>query len=122
MVRGSSSAPFDTACRFFFDGLLQVNRAASAATSWPRSRLAARSARDAGGTGAQTAALRPRPKAIMSTITQSGAPRLPWYRQLWTQVLVAMGIGVVLGWLDPELGAAMQPLGDGFIKLIRMLI
>jgi aerobic C4-dicarboxylate transport protein len=46
----------------------------------------------------------------------------PWYRQLWTQVLIAMAAGIVLGWLKPDLGAAMQPLGDGFIKLIRMLI
>jgi aerobic C4-dicarboxylate transport protein len=50
------------------------------------------------------------------------APRKAWYRQLWTQVLIAMGLGVVLGWWNPDLGAAMQPLGDGFIKLIRMLI
>src|SRR3974377_814054 len=52
----------------------------------------------------------------------SSVPRKAWYRQLWTQVLIAMGIGIVLGWWKPDLGAAMQPLGDGFIKLIRMLI
>jgi aerobic C4-dicarboxylate transport protein len=51
------------------------------------------------------------------------APRpKQWYRQLWSQVLIAMGIGVVIGWWNPPLGAAMQPLGDAFIKLIRMLI
>ena len=33
-----------------------------------------------------------------------------------------MGVGVILGWLSPEWGAAMQPLGDTFIKVIRMLI
>lgn len=50
------------------------------------------------------------------------APRKPWYLQLWTQVLIAMAVGIVLGWADPPLGAAMQPLGDAFIKVIRMLI
>jgi aerobic C4-dicarboxylate transport protein len=50
------------------------------------------------------------------------APRKAWYAQLWTQVLIGMGVGILIGWWDPDLGAAMQPLGDGFIKLIRMLI
>ncbi|HWF11174.1 MAG TPA: C4-dicarboxylate transporter DctA [Bryobacteraceae bacterium] len=45
-----------------------------------------------------------------------------WYKQLWVQVLAAMAIGIVLGIADPSLGARMQPLGDGFIKAIRMLI
>src|SRR5215467_4117391 len=46
----------------------------------------------------------------------------PWYAQLWIQVLIAMGAGILLGWVDPARGAAMQPLGDAFIKAIRMLI
>jgi aerobic C4-dicarboxylate transport protein len=46
----------------------------------------------------------------------------PLYKQLWVQVVVAMLLGVLLGILRPKLGAQMQPLGDGFIKLIRMLI
>jgi aerobic C4-dicarboxylate transport protein len=37
-------------------------------------------------------------------------------------VLLAIGLGVLVGALDPSLGAKMQPLGDGFIKLIKMLI
>lgn len=45
-----------------------------------------------------------------------------WYKQLWVQVLVAMAIGILLGILRPSLGARMQPLGDAFIKAIRMLI
>ena len=45
-----------------------------------------------------------------------------WYRRLWVQVLLAMAIGILLGVLRPRLGAQMQPLGDGFIKAIRMLI
>jgi aerobic C4-dicarboxylate transport protein len=45
-----------------------------------------------------------------------------WYRQLWVQVLIAMAIGVALGHFYPHAGQAMQPFGDAFIKLIRMLI
>jgi aerobic C4-dicarboxylate transport protein len=46
----------------------------------------------------------------------------PLYKQLWVQVLIAMAAGILLGVIRPSLGAEMQPLGDGFIKLIRMLI
>ncbi len=50
------------------------------------------------------------------------AYRLPWFRQLWIRVFVAMLIGALLGWLRPGIGTAMQPLGDLFIKAIRVLI
>jgi aerobic C4-dicarboxylate transport protein len=43
-------------------------------------------------------------------------------RSLYVQVLLAIVLGVLLGSFDPSLGASMQPLGDGFIKLIKMLI
>ena len=43
-------------------------------------------------------------------------------RSLYVQVLLAIAIGCALGYLAPETGAAMKPLGDGFIKLIKMLI
>ena len=43
-------------------------------------------------------------------------------RSLYFQVVVAIVLGVLLGAWDPELGAKMQPLGEGFIKLIKMLI
>jgi aerobic C4-dicarboxylate transport protein len=46
----------------------------------------------------------------------------PWYSQLWFYVLVAMAIGVALGQFYPDLGAKMQPLGDAFIKAIRVVI
>ena len=48
--------------------------------------------------------------------------RQPLYRSLYVQVLVAIALGVAVGVIWPERGAAMRPLGDGFIKLIRMLI
>ena len=44
------------------------------------------------------------------------------FRSLYFQVLLAIGLGAALGFLDPELGAAMKPVGDAFIKLIKMLI
>ena len=46
----------------------------------------------------------------------------PWYAVLYVQVLIAIAIGIALGILDPKLGAAMKPLGDAFIALIRMMI
>ena len=45
-----------------------------------------------------------------------------WYVQLWVWVFAGMLIGIALGKFDPKLGVEMQPLGDAFIKLIRMLI
>jgi len=44
------------------------------------------------------------------------------YSHLWIYVLMAMIGGVLLGRFAPHLGVQMQPLGDGFIKAIRMLI
>jgi len=49
-------------------------------------------------------------------------PKRPFYSNLYFQVLVAIGIGIVLGVVSPEKAAAMRPLGDGFIKLVKMLI
>ncbi|MDE1974220.1 MAG: C4-dicarboxylate transporter DctA [Hyphomicrobiales bacterium] len=46
----------------------------------------------------------------------------PFYLQLWFLVLVAMAIGVALGEFYPEIGVRMAPLGDAFIKAIRVLI
>ncbi len=45
-----------------------------------------------------------------------------WYKQLWVHVLAAMVLGIALGKVNPSLGVRMQPFGDAFIKLIRMLI
>src|SRR6188474_352806 len=44
------------------------------------------------------------------------------HRSLYIQVLAAIILGVLFGIVAPERGAAMKPLGDGFIKLIKMLI
>src|SRR4051812_19253383 len=48
--------------------------------------------------------------------------RRPWYSILYVQVLIAIAIGIALGHFYPKAGAAMKPLGDGFIQLIKMMI
>ena len=48
--------------------------------------------------------------------------RKPLYKSLYVQVLFAVTVGVLLGHFHPELGAKMKPLGDAFIKLIKMII
>ena len=48
--------------------------------------------------------------------------RKPLYTILYVQVIIAITIGVVLGYVAPDTGAAMRPLGDGFIRLVRMMI
>src|SRR5258708_1769496 len=49
-------------------------------------------------------------------------PRRPWYTILYVQVLIAIVIGVVVGYYYPGLGKELKPLGDGFIALIKMMI
>jgi aerobic C4-dicarboxylate transport protein len=46
----------------------------------------------------------------------------PWYRQLYVQVLVAIVIGIVLGWRWPDLATSMEPIGTTFITAMKMLI
>ncbi len=58
----------------------------------------------------------------MHATDMPAAPPLPWYRHLYVQVLVAIVAGAMLGHLQPALGEAMKPLGDGFIKLVKMII
>ncbi|CAN7689316.1 dicarboxylate/amino acid:cation symporter [Pseudoduganella sp. LjRoot289] len=48
--------------------------------------------------------------------------RKPFYAMLYVQVLFAIALGILLGHLDAKLAIDMKPLGDGFIKLIKMLI
>ncbi|MFI8895511.1 C4-dicarboxylate transporter DctA [Streptomyces paradoxus] len=46
----------------------------------------------------------------------------PWYRQLYVQVLVAIVVGIVLGWRWPDLGTSMEPIGTTFVTAMKMLI
>ena len=60
-----------------------------------------------------------------TTVTRA-PPRAakPWYKILYLQVLIAILLGIVVGWLWPNLATNdwIKALGDGFIKLIKMLI
>ena len=62
-----------------------------------------------------TAATRP-------TAAAAGVRRKPFYRSLWGQVLLAVLIAIVVGYVSPATGEKMRPLGDGFIRLITMVI
>src|SRR5258705_4157178 len=50
------------------------------------------------------------------------ARRRPWYKILYVQVLIAILLGVLIGYFYPDLGKHLKPLGDGFIALIKMMI
>jgi aerobic C4-dicarboxylate transport protein len=49
-------------------------------------------------------------------------PAENWYRHLYFRVLIAILLGIILGHFYPQTAVAMKPLGDGFIKLIKMII
>src|ERR1700730_7204807 len=46
----------------------------------------------------------------------------PFYASLWVQVLLAIVFAIAFGYLNPTKAMAMKPLGDGFIRLITMII
>lgn len=59
----------------------------------------------------------------MATLTTTAGHHAgKWYQHLYVQVLSAIVLGVLLGHFYPSLGEAMKPLGDAFIKMIKMLI
>ncbi len=65
----------------------------------------------------------------MTTTVMTGAPvappvAKPWYKVLYVQVLIAIVLGAIVGWLWPEFAKNewIKALGDGFIKLIKMVI
>src|SRR5450432_1916439 len=61
--------------------------------------------------------------ATITTDARAGAAR-PWYKVLYLQVLIAILLGVLVGWLAPAFATNdwIKALGDGFIKLIKMVI
>src|ERR1700730_17333146 len=65
--------------------------------------------------------------SVMAVTTATREPRRaakPWYKILYVQVLIAILLGIVVGWLWPEFATNdwIKALGDGFIKLIKMVI
>jgi len=59
---------------------------------------------------------------LSQTSTSSSPARRPWYRILYLQVLIAVGIGILIGYEFPDFGKSLKPLGDAFIKLVKMMI
>jgi aerobic C4-dicarboxylate transport protein len=62
------------------------------------------------------------PPIQTSPVEAAPRPKTPFYRVLWVQVLVAMALAIVLGYVDPVRAMAMKPLGDAFIRVISMII
>jgi aerobic C4-dicarboxylate transport protein len=54
--------------------------------------------------------------------TTVAKPSKPFYANLWIQVLFAITIAIIFGYVSPAKAIAMKPLGDGFIRLITMII
>ena len=60
----------------------------------------------------------------MALVQPAAVPHAPrrWYQHLYFQVLLAIAAGILLGHFYPALGTDMKPLGDAFIKLVKMII
>jgi aerobic C4-dicarboxylate transport protein len=54
--------------------------------------------------------------------TDSAAARRPWWKTLYVWVLIAIVAGGLIGHFLPEVGESLKPLGDAFIKLVKMII
>src|SRR5947207_11493730 len=67
-------------------------------------------------------AILPSSRAVDTTIAAPVPTKPPFYRELWVQVMVAITLAVVLGYVDPARAIAMKPLGDIFIRMITMII
>src|SRR3979411_2555203 len=64
---------------------------------------------------------------VMTAVTATPTPvraAKPWYKVLYVQVLIAIVLGALFGWLEPAYATNdwIKALGDGFIKLIKMVI
>lgn len=60
---------------------------------------------------------------VPKTTTQAQSPpKKAFYRNLWVQVIAAVAAAIALGYVWPDTGVAMRPLGDAFIRLISMVI
>src|SRR6476619_8528673 len=59
---------------------------------------------------------------LMERYAPKRSKRRPLYTSLFFKLIVAIVGGILVGWIWPDLGSALNPLADGFIKLIKMLI
>ena len=62
--------------------------------------------------------------SIHVDIAPGHAPARPKkiYQQLYVQVLLGVSLGILLGYLRPDIAASFKPLGDAFIKIVKMMI
>jgi aerobic C4-dicarboxylate transport protein len=60
--------------------------------------------------------------AIIRQQAASAPVRRPLWTQLYVQVLTAIVLGALIGYFQPQLGVSLKPLGDAFIKLVKMII
>src|SRR3954453_13555489 len=58
----------------------------------------------------------------MKRLAVTNDARTPWYQVIYIQVLLAVGLGIVIGYFYPDFGKSLKPLGDGFVKLVKMVI
>jgi len=61
-------------------------------------------------------------QALPAGVPASATRKNPFYKNLWVQVLVAVAVAIALGYFSPATAIKMKPLGDGFIRLISMII
>src|SRR5882762_2682769 len=54
--------------------------------------------------------------------TPGAQRRQRWYAALYVQVLAGILAGVIVGWVNPQAGEALRPVGDVFLKMIKMII
>ena len=65
--------------------------------------------------------LRPaRPEDVMAS--RGAEKRHRWYAALYVQVLAGIAAGIIVGWIAPQTGEALRPIGDVFLKMIKMVI
>ena len=61
-------------------------------------------------------------RVLQSSFADSREDGLAWYRTSYVQVLAAIGLGVLLGTWCPKYAQLLKPLGDGFTKLVKLMI
>ena len=59
---------------------------------------------------------------MSATVPALVAPRPAWWKALYAQVLIAIVVGGALGHFAPDFAVALKPLGDAFIKLVKLII
>jgi aerobic C4-dicarboxylate transport protein len=62
------------------------------------------------------------PGTVLDYAAEGSPKRRPFYKNLTVQVLTAIFVGLLIGAVWPEWGRALQPLGDGFIRLVKMVV